>query len=441
MTRTLINDVDILTLDPSSTSVRRGKIAIDGARILAAGDVPTDFAPQAVVDGSGHLAVPGWFNAHCHAAMTYERGWAEDLPFPRWLNERIWVAESALEPEDVYWGAALAACEMIRGGVVAFNDHYFHMDQVARVVEESGLKACLAWCVFGIGDDKEVGANLQGTLEFVDRWQGKADGRIRTALGPHSPYVCPPDLLQEVAVLARERNLAVHLHLSESEEQVRNSKEKRGASPVEHLERLGILDGHCVAAHCLVTSDSDLEILSHKDVTIAHTPITYMKLAMGACDLSRFESRGIRVAIGTDGPGSNGDMDMMAAIRQTVMLQKHERRDPAALAGDAALRMATRAGALAMGFDDSGEIAAGRAADIILLDMDKPHLLPRHDVVANVVHAAKSADVSHVWVDGRLLYENGKILTLDEERIRAKADEGARQMVSRGMQRVRTYQG
>ena len=441
MPRILIENADIVTLDAAGSVIRNGRIAIEGDRIIVVGEVPVDFEPDEVVDGYNHAVLPGFFNAHCHAAMTYERGWAEDLSFDRWLNEKIWVAEAALGPDDVYWGAALAACEMLRGGVAGFNDHYFYMDRVAELVAQSGMKAGLTWCVFGIGDEHEVGANLEGTLEFIDRWDSRADGRLRLLLGPHSPYVCPPDFLRRVAQVATERALTVHLHVSESQEQVNNSVEAHGLTPVAHLESLGIFDGSCIAAHCLVVSDADLEILARRGVTVAHTPITYMKLAMGVNDLSRFTKRGINLAIGTDGPASNADMDMPAAIRQTVILQKHEQRDPEAVPGDLALRMATQNGARAIGFPDSGVLSPGMAADLMLVDLDTPHLLPRHDLVANLVHALKASDVTALMVDGRWLYRDGEILTLDEEKIKAEAEKGAYRLVGRDMWNVRRYNG
>lgn len=437
----LIKNCDIITLDDHGALFRNADIAIVGQTITAVGNAPPGFEADETIDGYNHVALPGFFNAHCHAPMTFERGWAEDLPFPRWLNEKIWVAESALTPDDVYWGAALAACEMIRSGCLAFNDHYFYMHRVAEVVEAAGMKAALAWCVFGIGDEKEIGANLDGTLEFVERWRGAADGRIRAFLGPHSPYICPPAFLRRVAELAAARGLGVHLHLSESQEQVDNSLKAHGKTPVAHLESLGIFDGPCVAAHCLVVSDDDLDILARRAVSVAHCPITYMKLAMGVNDLSRFLARGISMAIGTDGPASNADMDMPAQIRQTAILQKHEQRDPEALPGDAALRMATQNGARAMGFAQSGVIAPGRPADLILFDFDKPHLTPRHDLVANLVHSAKGSDVSHVICDGRLLYRQGELLTLDEERIKREAEQRAFRMVGTEMRQVREYKG
>lgn len=437
----LIKNADVVTLDEDGAILRGAHIAIEGNVIKSVGDAPPDFAPDEVVNAYNRVALPGYFNAHCHAAMTFERGWAEDLPFDRWLNEKIWVAESALTPDDVCWGAALAACEMIRTGCVGFNDHYFYMDRVAEVVAQSGMKAMLTWCVFGIGDDKEVGANLDGTLAFIDRWQGKADGRLQLSLGPHSPYVCPPQFLQRVAGIGAEHGYPVHLHVAESQEQVDNSLRAYGKTPVAHLDSLGIFDGRAVAAHCIVVSDEDLDILARRKVNVAHTPITYMKLAMGVNDLSRFTSRGINVAIGTDGPGSNSDMDMAAQLRQTAILQKHQQLNPEAVPGDMALRMATQNGARAMGFERSGVIAPGYDADLILIDFDKPHLYPRHNLVANLVHSAKGSDVSDVMVDGKWLYRDRRLLTLDEERILREAERRAFRMVGTEMKSMRQYHG
>jgi 5-methylthioadenosine/S-adenosylhomocysteine deaminase len=188
MTSTLIKNVDIVTLDDEGRILRNACIAIQDGVLHRVGEAPKEFNADDEIDADGCIAVPGLFNAHCHAAMTLERGWAEDLPFDRWLNEKIWVAESALEEEDVYWGAALAICEMIRAGVVGFADHYFWMEQVAKAVQESGIKALLAWCHFGIGEDKEVGGvNLETKAQFARDYDGAAEGRIRTAIGPHSP--------------------------------------------------------------------------------------------------------------------------------------------------------------------------------------------------------------------------------------------------------------
>ncbi len=434
-----IRGVDAITLDGAGEVLRGVDLLIENGRITRIGEVPPDTRADEVIDGRGKVALPGLFNAHSHAAMTFERGWAEDLPFPRWLNEKIWVAESALTPDDVYWGAALAACEMIRSGTIGFNDHYFYMDRVAEVVQQNGMKAQLAWCVFGTGAEQEVGPGLDGTLEFIEQWQGAADGRIRTCLGPHSPYVCPPDFLARIAEIAAERGLAIHLHVAESQEQVENSLARHGQTPVQQLAALGIFDGHAIAAHTLALNAEDRAILAEKSVFVARTPNTYMKLAMPINHVTDLLADGVRVAIGSDGPASNATMDLFQIMRQQVLLEKYLRLDPEALPGDTPLRMACQTGAQALGFAESGVLREGAPADLILLDFDRPHLRPRHDLIANVVHTAVGADVTHVLVDGRLLMRDRELLTLDEERILYEAEQRAFRMVGQDMSRMREY--
>ena len=437
-----IKHADIVTLDAQGTLLRAADLLISGSRITHIGTMPDNTQADEVIDASGYVVLPGFFNAHCHSPMTFERGWAEDLPFPRWLNEKIWVAESALTPDDVYWGAALAACEMIRSGTVAFNDHYFYMDRVAEVVEQSGMKALLTWCVFGIGDDKEIGPGADAQIRFSLDHHNTAEGRIRTCLGPHSPYVCPPEFLARIVELAEKHELPIHLHVSESLPQVENSRQRYGKTPVEHLDTLHMFDHHTIAAHCLALTESDGVILADKGVYIPRTPITYMKLAMPIrTSLTQLRAAGItRAALGSDGPASNATMDMWDIMRQQVWLEKYSQEDPEALPGDMALRMATQHGAQAMGFTDSGVLAEGHPADLILVDFNRPHLRPRHDVIANLVHSVKGADVTHVIVNGRLLMRNRELTTLDEERILYEAERHAFRMVGQDMHQVREYQ-
>jgi len=415
-------------------------VAIANDAILALGDVPADFAPDEVIEATDRVVMPGFFNAHTHSAISLLRGWADDLPFDRWLNERIWVAESALQEEDVYWGAALAAAEMIRSGTVGYADHYFYMDQVARVVEEACLKATLAWCVFGLGEEAEIGTDLEGSIEFLQRWQGAAEGRIRTVLGPHAPYSCPPEFLAKVAQRAAELGVGLHIHLSESEEQVEQSLARHGLTPVAHLESLGIFDVPTIAAHCIHLTEEDMEILRQKRVNVVQCPGCHMKLGMGVTPVPELLARGINVALGTDSTASNNDLDMLQEARLASLMQKHCLRDPVALPGDSVLRLATQNGAQAMGFPESGVIAPGGAADLIIFDFDKPHLRPRHDLVSNIVYAAKPSDVSHVMVAGRLLLRDGELLTLDEERIMYEAEKRAWRMVGQELRMVREYQ-
>ena len=440
--RTIIEDVTAITLNEDDTILRHATIALEDANIVAVGAPPDAFEPDGVIGGRGRVALPGFFNAHCHAAMTLERGWAEDLPFNRWLNERIWVAESALEEEDIYWGAALACCEMIRSGTVGFADHYFWMNQVARAVEESGMKAHLAWTQFGTGPEQEVGGiSLEDILPFVREWHGAAGGRIRCAMGPHSPYMCPPDFLRRTVETAHDLGVGIHLHVAESQDQVDNSLETHGKTPVAHLDDLGVFDVPTIAAHCITVNQDDLRILAAQAVHVAHAPKTYLKLAMGMAPLPAFVENGVPVALATDGPASNSDLNMLEVLRIAGLYHKNALGTPEALPRTDLLRLATRAGGQAMGFEDSGVLAPGRAADLILLDTSALHWFPRHDLAAAVVYTAHPSDVTHVFADGKLLLDDGELLTLDEDRIRYEAERRAFRMVGTPMRQVREYQG
>ena len=442
MPKILIKNADIITLDHPHEVLRNSDIAIADGVIQAVGTVPGNFFPDEMLDATDQVVMPGFFNAHTHAPMTLVRGWAEDLPLDRWFNERIWVAESALTEEDVYWGAALAAAEMIRSGTVGFADHYFWMDRVAEVVEQSGLRATLAWCVFGLGAEQEIGGTtLNMTVEFVKRWQGAAGGRIRTVLGPHSPYVCSSAFLAQVAEQAALLGVGVHLHVAESQEQVENSLAQHGRTPVAHLAHLGLFDGPAIAAHCIYVNDEDLSILADKGVNVASCPGCYMKLGMGVPPLPDMLTRGINVALGTDGTASNNNLDMLEEVRLAALMHKNARLDPQLLPGDLALRLATQNSARAMGFPQSGAIAPGQAADLIILDFHRPHLRPRHNLIANVIYAAQAGDVRHVMVDGRWLMRDRELLTLDEERIIYEAEHRAWRMVGEELRVVREYRG
>lgn len=442
--RTLIEHVTAITLDAENRILADTNIALEGDVIAHIGTVPADFAPDERIDAQEMLALPAFFNAHTHAAMTLERGWAEDLDFPTWLNEKIWVAESALTEDDVYWGAALAIAEMVRAGVVGFGDHYFWMDNVAQAVEESGVKALLAWCHFGGDAMAELGnKTFEDTVAFVHRWKGGGGGRIRTTMGPHSPYMVPDAVLRRFAEEAHRLDVGVHLHVSESRQQVERSLAQYGVSPVAHLLSTGLLDlpEPALFAHCNVLLNHDFDILAEKRVSVAHTPKTYQKLAMEMPDLPQMLARGVRVAFGTDGPASNSDLNMLEVMRVAGQYQKQALGDPQAMPRDLLLRLATQKAATALGFADSGMLAVGKPADLILLDTRAPHWIPRHDLAAGVVYSAHPGDVAHVWCDGRRLYRKGEYLTLDIERIRWEAERRAFRMVGKPMTLMRSYPG
>jgi 5-methylthioadenosine/S-adenosylhomocysteine deaminase len=438
----LIQNTTAITLDDQDRVLDDADIAIEGGKIAAVGKAPDGFAADEVIDGREHVALPAFFNAHTHAAMTLERGWAEDLTFERWLDEKIWVAESALEEEDVYWGAALACCEMIRAGIVGFGDHYFWQDQTARAVEESEMKALLAWCHFGIGTEHELGhKTFEETVAFVERWKGAANGRIRTTMGPHSLFMDPPAVLRRFAEQAHRVGVGAHFHLSESREQVEGSIANYGLTPVAHAASLGLLElpEPTLVAHCNVVTEEDLAILVEKGTWVAHTPKTYQKLAMELPPVSQMLKHGVNLALGTDGPASNSDINMLEVMRITGLVQKDVQKDPEALPRTLLLRLATQAPAAALGFAQSGVLSPGRPADLILIDTTAAHWIPRHDLSAGIVYTSHPGDVAYVWADGRLLYRKGEYLTLDVERIRHEAERRAFRMVGKPMESMREY--
>lgn len=443
--RTLIQNVTAITLDEQSTILPNTKLALDGETICAIGEIPASFVPDRVIPAQDMVALPAFFNAHTHAAMTLERGWAEDLPFERWLNERIWVAESALEEEDVYWGAALAAAEMIRAGIVGFADHYFWMDQVAQLVETSGMKANLAWCHFGLSPDQELGhKTFEDTVAFAQRWDKAANGRILTSVGPHSHFMDSPAVLRRFAAEAQRLGVGVHMHLSETSQQVQDSLITNGLTPVAHVASIGLFDlpRPALVAHCNILTEGDYAILAEKGVFVAHTPKTYQKLAMQMPPILEMTRRKVKVALGTDGPASNSDLNILEVMRLTGLYQKGFDSDATVLPVHQLLKLATQAPAAALGFAPSGVLAPGHPADLILLDTRAPHWLPRHDLAAGVVYTAHPGDIAYVWCNGQMLYRLGEFLTLDYERIRFEAERRAIRMVEKPMYVMRqTHSG
>ena len=443
MRRLLVEHVDAIALDGEVEQLNDVAIAIEGATIRAVGAAPEDFTPDERIDGNGLLALPGFFNAHCHSPMTLERGWAEDLPFDRWLNEkRLGGRVRAGGGGRLLGRRAGVPARCCTPGIVGFADHYFWMDQVARVVEESGMKATaglvsLRWR----GREQEVGRiTLDTTCAFVQRWQGAAGGRVRTALGPHSPYICPPDALREVAAAAARLDAPIHLHLAESRSQVQTSLEKHGRRPVAHVAELGVLDGPTIAAHCIAVDQADIELLARAGAVVAHTPKTYMKLAMEPAPLEALMTAEVDVALGTDGPASNSDLNLLEVLRLVGLQQKQQRGAAEAAPMGQLLRMACQSGARALGFPDAGVLKAGAAADLVLFDTRGPHWCPRHNLGATVVYGSHPSDVRYVIVNGRILLRDGALVTLDEERICREAERRGFRMVGREMARMRRYE-
>jgi 5-methylthioadenosine/S-adenosylhomocysteine deaminase len=424
----LIRGATVLTVNDAQEIIEEADVVVEGQVIGYAGpkrDWQTSF--NRVINGRGKLLAPGFVNAHGHAAMTLLRSFADDVPLMYWLEKRIWPVEARLKREDVYWGTLLAIVEMLRSGTTTFTDMYFFMTQVAEAVDETGIRGVLARGLVGVGEQAEKG--LESSERFIAGWHGRAGGRITTMLGPHAPYTCPPAYLQKVMQLQEKLNVPVQIHLSETLEEVRRIKEQYGLSPVALLKETGLLERPVIAAHCVHLSSEDIDIMRDYDVHVAHNPGSNLKLGSGIAPVPDMLDRGLVVGLGTDGAASNNNLDMLEEMRLAALLHKGSRQDPTAITAHEALRMATSHSARAVFLDDVGIVAAGKKADLIMLDLHKPHLTPRHDLVAHLVYAAQPDDITLVMVDGKILLENGELTTLDEEKIMFQAQESAMRLV------------
>jgi 5-methylthioadenosine/S-adenosylhomocysteine deaminase len=416
----MVVQVGAIVRHPQCAELAPAYIRIEDGVIREVGsgryDGPTDGID--VVNRPRCVAMPGLINCHGHAAMTLLRGAGDDMPLMQWLNERIFPLEAKLTAEAIYWGTLLACWEMIQSGTTCFTDMYMSMDHAARAVEESGLRGVLSVGLVGL--DPEAGKlGLERTRRFASAWHGAAEGRIRVMLGPHAPYTCPPQYLEQVAALSAELDLPVQIHVSETRDEVEQCRREFGKTPVVLLNDLGLLNRPVLAAHCVHLTDEDIQILATHDVRVAHNPQSNLKLASGIAPVVRLRQAGVTVGLGTDGAASNNNLDMFEEMRLAATLHKGVSGDATAIAAWEAFEMATTAGARAVFLDPHhGRLEPGAPADLVLLDLDSPQLVPVHDLVSNIVYSAGAGNVTDVFVAGRPLLVNGEPATLDTERIR-----------------------
>lgn len=396
----------------------QGEIAIDGDRIIAVGErgcTPSNFAADSIIDLSNHVVMPGLINTHTHAAMTMLRGYADDMPLMPWLEQKVWPFEAKMTAEDIYWGSALALCEMIRSGTTTMLDMYIMQEQTAKAVLEAGTRVSLSRGIIGL--DMETGEkSLQEGVELFHRFHNEGDGRVKVLLGPHAPYTCTGEFLQKVKQEADKLGSGINIHIAETQAEIATIKERYGTTPVKWLESQGLFGGHVVAAHCVYVDEGDMDILNKYDVGIAHNAESNMKLNSGSAPIPQMLAKGLSVSIGTDGASSNNDLDMFGEMRSASLQQKLV-VSPESLKAYTVLEMATNGGAKVLRSNDVGRLAPGCKADLISIDFDQPHFYPRFSIPSHLVYCARGGDVRTVMVDGRMLMQDGRLLTLDEKRI------------------------
>ena len=414
----LFSNATVLPMTAAGNAPRTfaGWVGVDGNRIALVTESETAAAGFRAAhpglrefDCRGKLVMPGLVNTHCHAAMTLQRSLADDIALMEWLHDYIWPFEARQTADDVALGMTLGVVEMLLGGVTSFVDMYYFENRCVETVERLGIRAMLGCNYFDSNVDE-----VMPQVEEAVRLAAGCD-RVQIALAPHSPYTVSPENLLRGKRLADKYGLHLMIHISETQDEVRIVREKYGKTSVEHLDGLGLLGPKTIGAHCIHVTDSDIETLAARGVAVSHNPQSNMKISSGVAPVERMRAAGALVTVGTDGTCSNNDLDMFEEVRTAAFLQKSATGDPVALPAWEALRLATVNGARAMGYADGelGVVREGALADLIVVDLQNPHLQPVNDVVSNLVYCGKASDVDTVVVDGRIVVENRCVAGVD----------------------------
>jgi 5-methylthioadenosine/S-adenosylhomocysteine deaminase len=422
----------VVTMDDEFKVIRDGAVAFSGNSIAYVGrtdDLPGSQA-SAVIDCSGSAVLPGLINAHTHAPMTLLRGMADDLRLDVWLYGYMMPVERQfVSPDFSRLGTRLACAEMIRSGVTCFSDMYYFEEEVAATAAEIGLRGVCAETIlkFPAPGAPTYEDSLAYSRDFISRW--REHPLIIPAVGPHAPYTATPDMLADAIELANEFNVPLLTHLCETADEVEEAHRIWDMSPVQWVHEQGLFETMVVAAHCVHVDETDMRILARGGASVIHNPTSNLKLASGVAPVSQMLALGIPLGIGTDGTASNNDLDMFEEMRLAALIAKGMSGDPLAVPAKAALTMATRGGAKALGIGDKiGSLVPGKRADVVVVSLRALHLVPKFDrdpdaVYSQLVYAAKSSDVQHVWVDGRALMRERDLLTLDVDGLRSAAQE------------------
>ncbi len=378
---------------------------------------PKDYKGE-VYDGKNKVLLPGFYNIHCHIPMTLLRGYGEGLPLQRWLFEKVFPFEAKLTGEDCYWGTMLGAIELIKSGVVSFTDMYFFIEDIIRAVEISGLKGNISHgSTFNpdTPDFRDLKA-YKDSYRMANKYNKFLNGRIRIDASLHAEYTSNEAFVRQVAEFAKENDLIVHTHVSETMREHEECKQRHGLTPIAYLEKCGLLDQKTVAAHCVWIEGDDFNIIKERNVTPAHNISSNIKLGSGFAPVKEMLDKGIRVGLGTDGASSNNNLNFMEEIHLASMINKGVNLDPEFLPPAEILKMATINGAISQGRNNCGMIKVGYKADLIVVDMDKPHLQPVFDVLANIVYSASSEDICLSMIDGKVVYKNKELFNIDVEK-------------------------
>ena len=421
----IIKNSTILTMNSKNSILENGFLVIRGDSIshMGTGDMPSISAGK-IIDAKDGLVLPGLVNGHTHAAMTLFRGLADDLPLMQWLENYIFPAERNMDAEFVYTGTQLALAEMILSGTTTFCDMYLFEEEVAKAAKKAGVR-CLAGEVlydFPSPNYGSVENGLEYTESLIQKWRD--DPIVSIAVEPHSLFTCSPELLMASNELALKHRVPLIIHVAETLNEVSEIKRKYAKTPIEHLDSLGLLGAHLIADHCVHLGQSEITKMAEHGVKVVHNPESNMKLASGIAPIPELIKQGVTVGLGTDGCASNNNLDLFSEMDTAAKLHKVHAMDPTAVDAVTVLRMATIEGARALGLQDiTGSLEIGKKADVIVIDTHKPHLTPMYNATSHLVYAASGNDVTHSVINGKLVMEDRKLLTLDLDEVIAHSRE------------------
>ena len=416
----------VVTMDQQRRVLEDSSIAVSGEVIVAIGpsnEIDAGYEAKKTLDAHGAILMPGLINAHTHMGMSLFRGLAEDRSLQDWLQKFIFPAEAKnVTPDFVSWSTKLSLLEMIRGGTTTAADMYYFEDDVAKALKEAGMRGVLGETIIGFPapDNKTSDAAFAYTEKFLGHW--KNDSLITAAVAPHSIYTCSEKLLKDSAALARAYHAPILMHLAEAPYEMEVSRHEHGSSTVQYLARIGLLGPDLLGAHCVWVDQADIKTLAHYGVGCSYNPSSNMKSAAGLMPAPEMLAAGVAVGIGSDGAASNNNQDMFREMDLGAKLQKFARMDPTALPAEETVAMATVIGARALHIDkQTGSLETGKKADIIMIDTTAPHATPMYNVYAQLVYALKDLDVRTTVINGKIVMEDRKMLTLNEPEILEKA--------------------
>jgi 5-methylthioadenosine/S-adenosylhomocysteine deaminase len=406
-------------LDDHAVAVNAGRIVA----VLPRAEAVARFEAKRVVDLGQHLLVPGFVDLHCHAAMSLMRGLADDLPLMSWLQDHVWPAEAKhVQDEFVHDGSLLAFAELLRGGTTLVNDMYFYPGATARAALRAGIRASLGVIAIEFPSAYATDAQdyLQKGLATRDAYLGEP--LLTFTLAPHAPYTVSDATLRHIAVLAEELDVPIHTHMHETLDEIRTSIEQHGVRPLERLKKLGVVGPRLIAVHSVHLEEGEMDVMAREGVAVAHCPSSNLKLASGIAPVAPLRSRGVRVALGTDGAASNNRLDMMTEMRTGALLAKAASGDASVVDAFATLEMATIEGARALGLENEvGSLEAGKSADLAAVELSSFEALPCYRPVSQLVYAAGREHVTHVWVAGEPRLVERRLTGIDEQELLAKA--------------------